>query len=308
MKVLQKKEGYTTILFMIVASIVLPFGLFFFVEMKHAHNLKDGVQDLVQNASEAALWHLENEELANGKIVLQEEAAQVIVDEVLATGWNREASKSLPSAEVFVFNQDSIGLTNTSPEGRNFDIKHPTVGVRTAFQAKGIFFSKFDDVKNENYSYITWREPQEVIPVAGDNQKVNIDTLRIVNPQSYPEQEGFPVRNADPFKLFGHSYIDLEINEGEDFVIDSGMMSLQFSDSDIPVISRQVAPGGDAYTFYLPETLKDGTQVTLQATSYGYDTSLEDSMLEELQVTVPYGTITGHTKNYLQIQRLIGEK
>lgn len=293
----RRKEGYSTILFLLIVSVALPLGLFFFVELKQGYLAKDQMLHLNENAVDAALWQVDHLALARGEIQLDEGNARLAAENVLDNGWNEELSTDLPEYEVQV---QPTGTTMTSERsGIDYPIEGPAVLTYSNFRAKGIFFSRFHDVKNETASYIRFGGKASDVEVPESQEPtgdVSIRTLSVVNPKNYPAQEGFPVQEATGLQLLGHSEVSIAVDSARP--IANGTVRLLTTDEKHPVI-EQVLQNGTA-TFYLPEGIEKDSEVSLEVE---LTLRTAEGMETYRSVTDAYGTIVGQTPELLELYK-----
>src|SRR5699024_5651085 len=102
--VFQRKDGFVSIPYLILMSVLLPVALFFMFELKEGFMSKDHMQNTIENATDAALWQVNHELLAKGQIEIDVDQAYPIAGRVLESGWVSELSLDTPEYTVHVEN------------------------------------------------------------------------------------------------------------------------------------------------------------------------------------------------------------
>lgn len=195
-KKLKERKGYSTIIIMLFLANLLPFLLFYFVEMNYLYGMKDMFQGYNDAAASAAAMQLEAESKKDGIIVLDEVEGRNTVTQLFKEnfGLNDDLSvnghslvKDDPIIKVYVVNHDPLDEAEefVTDENYVYTVTKPTVIVYSEVEPKGIFFNRFVKIKSLSAYEASIKEgdlPNDTTSNPQVSESFVLTMNRVVNP------------------------------------------------------------------------------------------------------------------------------
>lgn len=298
---LLKKNGYVSILVIFMVGFTMPFFMFYFVELNHLYTVKDKYQAFADSAASGAVMQLERGQIQDGKLVLDEDEAREVAEQLLARNYNLtddlhvtddSLTTETPVIKIYTVGFDEEDDANptifTTDEGFVYNINHPTVIVYTETKPRGIFYSQFVGIQTISAYEVSYKTGTNLD--VDNTPQMTSDGLvlvmnRLVNPISFPESSSlFPMDlGVDPLPMAAGGNMELSIvSTNPDVVLNDAIYELRIGGGTYSnTLSRSMTRKNDfelSDTLSIPEDAPIGATVTLDFKDVG------------ITVTKPSGT------------------
>lgn len=278
---LKKRDGFMSVIVILLLSVLFPLLLFFMVELEHYYGTRNQFQGYVDAAASAAVMQIHRDMLSEGFIEIDPKEAENYAKKVLATnlGLNDDLTvteSSLVQEEplVHVYVVDPNDLEDEPiyeiPDGIRYEIEHPTVIVYMEAQPKGIFFNHFVNLKVVSAYQASFKTSETIQVtsnriVSGDGIVVRL--ANVVNPLRFLEQNPFPADwrfNPVPMVAGGNIEVVLENQGGYELVRGDYVLQIE-SEANVETVSGTLKKKGGnlTATIEIPETVPVGAKVYL---------------------------------------------
>lgn len=296
LKALMKRKGYASILMIFMVAFTTPFFIFYFVEINHLYSMKDKYQAFADSAASGAVMQLEREQIHNGKLILDEEEAKLIANELIANNYNLTGDMEVtadsvvtesPTVKVYTvgFDEevDDPPVVFVTDEGFTYNITNPTVIVYTVSKPKGIFYSHFVEIQTISAYEVSFKTGSDaqissVPQVTPDGLQLKMN--RIVNPLSFSgETSVFPLDwDFDSLPMAAGGNIEFSVSStNADVVISGASYNLRIEAEGYNHVESRVMTRVSDYeandVITLPEDAPIGAVVTVD---FGEDGILVD--------------------------------
>ncbi|WCF11403.1 cobalt ABC transporter permease (plasmid) [Paenibacillus thiaminolyticus] len=197
---LKQRKGYISIIMIFFIATALPFLLFFFVELNHIYNMKDKFQSFADASASGAIMQLEREQVSDGKLILDKLEAERIAHELIKSNYALDEQMGVsiespvtetPHVKVYTIGFESDGNRDETEfiteEGFVYSINNPTVIVYTESKPKGMFYSRFVNIRTISAYEIDFKRGHEAEinqTPQNSNDGIVLTMKRIVNPLS----------------------------------------------------------------------------------------------------------------------------
>lgn len=289
---LKENDGYSTILFLVVVSVLLPVVLFFFVELGHIYNAKYQLEDITENAVQTGLYELDETSLAKGELLLDKEDAEMRVIESM------EGITSNSGGVFSSYPQLSVEIEDATP----------SIYLKSASNTDGIFLSQFFDIESTSKKSISFAPKQEgtyTAPTGASLDGVSASITKIVHPLWY-DNTNFPLGFGEQNRLaaFGNVEIEVVVNLPLGTELLQATYDISFEDPNIETISGSVSTGTNTLAFQVPSEITKETSVYLQieGTVEKMDVNTVKTIKDLNGFTDEIGQVDKHLEELLQIK------
>lgn len=246
---LKSKDGYTTILVVMISSILIPMFIFVIMEMTQALYVKEKMSGSIQQTIRTASWQVNENALEDGRIELNhvetEEFIRERMNEVV-NGLDGALSEK-PSIDIQIL------------DDMNSNQESPSIRVKSEFSVSGLISDVFFPITIDEEYELYFNENKkhqklETVPADG------INWANVVNPYEKYEDLIYPFSTTtNGVKLIGGTNNHIQV----DLPFISGSYQITFSDRDVEAISGVIGESG-GFEFYIPKKIEKGTQVYMQ--------------------------------------------
>lgn len=251
------------------ASVLVPLFMYVVFEMTQMQYVKEKMQFSTQQAVRAATWELDDFKLADGKLVLDADKAELKLRGILNENF-AQLSNGLagdPSIEVEIVDDIEEGtLQNVELiTGDTISTNRPYVKVHVDYRIDGIISKKFFAQEIEEVYALDFKVAEDLsgtqkLQLANNGADTSIVWTNIVNPYLAYEDLKFPISTtAGKVELLGgtnnHIHVDLPINYG--------VYRVTF-DNGVRDVINGVLGDTNAFEISIPTRMPKGTNVYLQ--------------------------------------------
>lgn len=289
---LKDNNGYSTILFLVVISIILPVVLFFFVELGHIYNAKYQLEDITENVVQTALYELDETALAEGKLLLNKGDAEMRVI---------ESMEDITSA--------SGGVFSSYPQlSTEIEETVPSIYLETVSGTSGIFMSKLFDLESASKKTISFAPKQEGVytaPASPSLDGVSASITKIVHPLWY-DNTNFPLGFSESNKLaaFGNVEMQVVVTLPMKTELLKATYEISFEDPNLETVSGDILLGSNTLAFQVPSDISKETSIYLLIEGTVERTDINDvKTVEPLNgFSGEIGQVDKHLQELLQIK------
>lgn len=228
LKKIRDRKGYTSIIILLFLAYLLPFLLFFFVEMNYLYGMKDTFQGYNDAAASAAVMQMEAEPKKDGYIVIDEVEAKNTVKKLFKENFglnddltvnSQSLIKSDPMIKVYVVNHNPLDEAEefVTDENYVYTITKSTVIVYSEVEPNGIFFNRFVKLKSLSAYEASVKEGELANDTTSNPQISDSFVLtmnRVVNPlHNYGKPERVPMEwKFNPLPMAAGANIEFSIH------------------------------------------------------------------------------------------------